>query len=151
MMFLIIAGSTAFSQILAFSGASRGLTEFSMGLPVAPIVIIIAMQIVGIVLGMFIGSTAIIMMTIPIFMPIVLSYGFDPLWFGVVYLINMQLAPMTPPFGLDLFVMKSVAPPNVTMGDIFRAAIPFSYLNLVAMALILAFPVIALWLPKVVG
>ena len=147
MLFLIIAGATAFSQILAYSGASAGLSGLATGLPVAPIVIIMAMQVVVLFLGAFMDVISIMMITLPIFVPVVLSLGFNPVWFAVIFLINIEMAGISPPFGLSLFVMKGVATPDTTMGDIYRAAFPFLGLSLIVMALTIAFPVLALWLP----
>ena len=150
MVFMIIAGSMAFSQILAFSGASAGLAEFVVGLPLAPIVLIIAMQVVLLILGMFIGPFAMIMITIPIFMPIVHALGFSPIWFGLLMLINMEMGQTTPPFGIVLFAMKGVAPPDTTMGDLVKAAFPFLVCDSIVMGLMIAFPSLALWLPGVI-
>jgi len=147
MLFLIIAGATAFSQILAYSGASASLSALVTGLPVAPIIIIMVMQVVILFLGCFMDVVSIMMITLPIFVPVVLSMGFNSVWFAVIFLINIEVAGISPPFGLSLFVMKGVAPPDTTMGDIYRAALPFCGLSLVAMALIMAFPALALWLP----
>ena len=147
MLFLIIAGATAFSQILAYSGASASLGALATGLPVAPIIIIMVMQVVILFLGCFMDVVSIMMITLPIFVPVVLSMGFNSVWFAVIFLINIEVAGISPPFGLSLFVMKGVAPPDTTMGDIYRAALPFCGLSLVAMALIMAFPALALWLP----
>lgn len=149
MMFLIIVGSQAFTQILAFSGATRGLAELAVNLPLTPIVIIIVMQIVLLILGMFMAVVPIMMITIPIFLPVVINLGFDPIWFAVIYLLNIEMATTTPPFGMSLFVMKSVAPKDTTMGDCYLAALPFLYCDLIAMALIIAFPALALWLPGI--
>ena len=147
MLFLIIAGATAFSQVLAYSGASAGLASLATGLPVVPVVIIIAMMVVVVFLGAFMDVVSIMMITLPIFVPVVLSLGFNPVWFAVIFLINIEVAGISPPFGLSLFVMKGVATPGTTMGDIYRAALPFCGLSLIAMALIIAFPTLALWLP----
>ena len=147
MIFMIITGATAFSQILAYTGASEGLTEFTIGLPLAPILIIIAMQVVLLFMGMFMSVVGIMMITLPIFVSVVTALGFNPVWFAVIYLLNMEMATTSPPFGLSLFVMKGVAPADTTMGDIYRAALPFLYCDTIAMALIIAFPTIALWLP----
>ena len=147
MLFLIIAGATAFSQVLAYSGASAGLSALATELPVAPIFIIMAMQVVVLFLGAFMDVVSIMMITLPIFVPVVLSLGFNPVWFAVMFLINIEVAGISPPFGLSLFVMKGVATPDTTMGDIYRAALPFCGLSLIAMALIIAFPTLALWLP----
>jgi tripartite ATP-independent transporter DctM subunit len=147
MMFIIITGAKAFGQVLAYSGASQGLIEFATGLPLAPIFILIAMQVVVLIMGTFLDVVAIMMVTLPLFMPIVTALGFDPVWFAVIFLLNIEMATTTPPFGLSLFVMKGVAPPDTTMGDVYKAGLPFLYCDLIAMALIIAFPVMAVWLP----
>jgi len=147
MVLLIIAGAQAFSQVLSFTGASHGLAEVASGLPVAPIFIIITMQIVILIMGGFMEVVSIMMITLPIFVPTILALGFDPIWFATLVLLNIEMAMITPPFGLCLFVMKGVAPPGTTMGDIYRAALPFIGCNLIAMALIIIFPAIALWVP----
>jgi tripartite ATP-independent transporter DctM subunit len=147
MVFLIIMGATAFSQILAFSGASRGLIELATSMPLAPIFIIVGMMIVLGILGMFISVVPIMMITLPIFMPIIDTLGFSPVWFAVIFLLNMEMATTTPPFGLLLFVVKGVAPKGTTMADCYRAALPFLGCDVIALALIIAFPAIALWLP----
>jgi TRAP-type C4-dicarboxylate transport system permease large subunit len=148
MIFLIISGAKAFSQILSYTGATRGFAEFAVGLEVAPMLILGGMQVVFLILGCFLEQGSIIMLTIPIFMPIVRALGFDAVWFGTIALINLEMGLITPPFGLSLFVMKGVAPPDTTMGDIFRAALPFVFLQFIALGLIMAFPSIALWLPR---
>ncbi len=149
MTFMIIAGSVAFSQILASSRASTGLAEFVVGLPLSPIMLVIAMQIVLLILGMFIGPISMIMITIPIFMPIVDALGFSPIWFGLLMLINMEMGQTTPPFGIVLFAMKGVAPPDTTMGDLVKAAAPFLVCDAIVMAIMIAFPSVALWLPSI--
>jgi tripartite ATP-independent transporter DctM subunit len=148
MMFMILTGSTAFSQILAFTGATQGLVELGVNLPLPPILIIVTMQIVLLLLGTIMEPLTIMMVTIPIFMPIVKHLNFDLLWFGAIMLLNMEMATISPPFGLVLFVMKSVVSPDTSMKDIYLAALPFLGCDLVAMAAIMAFPQIALWLPN---
>lgn len=147
MVLIIIAGATAFSQILAYSGATQGLCKFATELPVKPIVVIIFMQIVILFLGCLMDVVAIMMITLPIFVPIVNNLGFDPVWFATMFLLNIEIAGTSPPFGMGLMVMKGVAPPGTTMGEIYRAALPFIYCDLVVMALMLIFPKVALWLP----
>ena len=147
MVFMILVGSKAFSQILAFSGATTGMVETALGLPLPPILIIVSMQIVILFMGCFMEVVSIFMITLPIFIPVVLALGFDTVWFAVLFLVNTEMALVTPPFGMSLFVMKGVAPPGTTMGEIFRAGLPFLGLMALAMALIIAFPQIALWLP----
>ena len=148
MMFMILTGSTAFSQILAFTGASQGLVNFTLGLPLSPYLILVAMQVILVIMGMFMEPLTIMMTTLPIFIPIVTKFEFDLIWFGVIMLLNMEMATTTPPFGLLLFVMKGVAPKGTTMGDIYRAGLPFLCCDLITMVIIMVFPSLVLWLPK---
>ncbi len=148
MVLVILTGSAAFSQVLAFAGVTSSLTKLAVGLPVHPIVILILMQIILIFLGMFIEQTSIVLVTVPVYMPIVSALGWDPVWFGAIMLLNLELATISPPFGLSLFVMKGIASPDTTMGDIYRAALPFVGLNLVVMAIMIIFPAVVLWLPS---
>jgi tripartite ATP-independent transporter DctM subunit len=150
MLFIIIVGVKTFSQILAFSGASKALVEFATGLPVPPIVIIFAIQAVLLFLGMFMEILSIMMITVPLFIPVVVTLGFNPVWFAAIYLLNMEMGSTTPPFGLSLFVMKGVAPPDTTMGDIYKAALPFLGLDLIVLVLIMFIPSLALWLPSLI-
>ena len=146
MMMAILVGALGFSQLLAYSGASRGLLEAVIALPIAPILVIVAMQAIVLMLGTFMEQIAIMMITLPIYIPIVKSFGFDPIWFGVLMLINLQMALTTPPFGLLLFVMKGVAPPDTTMRQIYLAGIPFLACDLVALIIVLIYPDSISWL-----
>lgn len=148
MMFMILTGSTAFSQILAFTGASRGLVEWVVSFPFSHIFIVIVMQALIVVLGTFMEAVSIMMITFPIFMPIIKALGFDPIWFGLLVLINMEIGMKTPPFGLCLFVMKGVVPEGTTMMDIYRSVVPFITIDLVAMLIIMFYPKIAMYLPS---
>jgi len=94
------------------------------------------------------GSTAILMITLPIFMPVIRSLHLDPIWFCTAILVNIEMGLITPPFGMILFVMKAVAPPHITMDKIYRAAYPFLGLDLIAMAIMIAYPQVVLWLPS---
>ncbi|MFC1979973.1 TRAP transporter large permease subunit [Chloroflexota bacterium] len=147
MLFMVMSAAIAFSQILIFSGVSRGLIELATGLLLPPIIIIIIMQVIVLIMGMFMEGSAILMVTIPLFMPIISTMHFNPMWFGVLLLLALKIGGVSPPFGLDVFTMKGVAPPNTTIGDIYRAALPFIGLDLIVIALITAFPVLVLWLP----
>jgi tripartite ATP-independent transporter DctM subunit len=147
MMFMILTGSTAFSQILAFTGATKGLVEIAVGFDLSPLYLIVAMQGLIVVLGTFMEPVSIMMVTFPIFMPLVNALNFDPVWFGLMALINIQIGMTTPPFGLCLFVMKGVTPPDTSMMDIYKSILPFILIDLFAMLLILIFPSIALFLP----
>jgi len=147
MVLMIILTATTFAQILSYTGATRGLIAFTTAMPLVPIAIIMAMQALLLFLGMFVGIVPLILICTPMFFPIVNALGFNPIWFGLLMLINLEMAQTTPPFGTLLFVMKGVAPPGTTMGDIYKAGIPFLLCDLTAMALVIAFPILALWLP----
>jgi len=149
MIFLILASATIYSQTLAASGATRGLIEYVMSLSLKPTLIIVGMIIILIFLGMFLSPAATIVITVPLFMPIINTLGVDKVWVAVLVLITAQIATISPPFGSSLFIMKSVAPPNTNMEDIFRAALPFILCSLIVLALVIAFPTIALWLPGI--
>jgi tripartite ATP-independent transporter DctM subunit len=148
MIYMIFTGSTAFAQILAYTGAAQGLVELSVGLPFSPLMVLISMQLVLLIMGCFMEPVSILMVTMPIFMPITKIIGFDPIWFGTIMLLNMQMATISPPFGILLFVLKGVSPPHITMGDVYRAAYPFLLIDLVAMAIMIAFPSVVLWVPS---
>ena len=148
MMFMIMTGAMAFSQILAYSGASSNLVSLAGSLNLSPIMIVIFMQIILLFLGMFMEPLTIMMVTLPIYMPIIKTLGYDPLWFGTIMLINMEMATTTPPFGLVLFVMKGVASPGTRMSDIYKAGFPFLLCDAVTMGLIMFFPQVALYLPS---
>lgn len=148
MMFMILTGSTAFSQILAFTGASKGLVELVVSFPLPHILIVTVMQGLMILLGTFMEPVSIMMVTFPIFVPIIKALGFEPIWFGLLTLINMEIGMKTPPFGLCLFVMKGVVPEGTTMLDIYRSVVPFVLIDMVAMLVILLFPPIAMVLPN---
>jgi tripartite ATP-independent transporter DctM subunit len=151
MVFLIIAGATTFGQILSFSGATGGLSEFAIHLPLAPILIVVTMQIIILIMGCFMEVVSIMMITLPIFVPVINKLGFDPVWFGAITLLNIECAFITPPFGMNLFVMKGVAPADTTMTDIYSAATPMVLINCLTMALMLVFPSIVLWPVRLMG
>jgi TRAP-type mannitol/chloroaromatic compound transport system permease large subunit len=119
-----------------------------VGLPLPPIGILIIMMLVVLFLGCLLDSVSIMMITIPIFMPIVKALHFDPIWFGIMYLINIDVGFITPPFGMTLFVMKGVSPAGTTINQVYRAAVPFIIIDIAAIAFIMAFPGVMLWLPN---
>ncbi|MBW2610193.1 MAG: TRAP transporter large permease subunit [Deltaproteobacteria bacterium] len=150
MMFMIFLGASAYSQIMAYSGATGSMVRFATSVPVSPIFIIVITQLVVLFLGMFMGQTAIMMITLPIFMPIVKALGFSDIWFGMIMLINLEIANRTPPFGFLLFAMKGVLPGDTKMSAIYKAAIPYIICDLLVLTLIFIFPSLAVWLPKVI-
>lgn len=149
MVFMIIAGSNTFSSLLAFTGATRGLLGVVENLDVAPLIVLIGMQLVVFVMGTFMETISIMMICMPIFMPIVKMLGFDPVWFGVLMLVNFETGFITPPFGMLLFVMKGVAP-DLSIKEICYAAAPFILIEILVMAMIIVWPELVLWLPNLV-
>ena len=147
MAYLIVFGSATFSQLLAFSGASRGLITWATSFDLAPVAMLLAMFAVLLILGMFMEQISMMLLTVPIFFPLATHLGFDPIWFALIMLLALEISFTTPPFGLLLFVMKGVAPPETTMRDIYMAAIPFILCSMVLVALLIFFPALALWLP----
>ncbi|MCC5992187.1 MAG: TRAP transporter large permease subunit [Rhodobacteraceae bacterium] len=145
MVLLIVAGAVGFSQLLSFTGATFGMVDFVMGQDVSPDMLILIMIGSVIVLGTFMGPLPIMLITLPIYIPVVIELGYNPVWFGVLFLIAIETGATSPPFGAALFVMKAVAPRNTTMGDIYRAAMPFVICDLLAIAIVFAFPQIVTW------
>jgi TRAP-type C4-dicarboxylate transport system permease large subunit len=121
------------------------------GLSVAPILIIIAMQIIVVILGCLMDPVSIMLITIPIFMPIITALNFDPIWFAVMMMVNLEMGNMTPPFGMLIFVMQGVTPKDVTYEQIVRAAFPYMLFDILVIAMIMVWPQIALWLPRMLG
>ena len=148
MIFLIIVGSSTFSQILAYSGATVGMVEFVTHAKVEPLTMLLFMFGTLLLLGTMIDATSIMLLTVPIFFPIAKALGFDPIWFGLILLLGIEMSGTTPPFGMLLFVMLGVAPPGTTLGQVAKAAAPFLFCDAILLGLLIAFPVIALYLPR---
>ncbi len=148
-MMWIFMGAMTFGQIYDALGAKELIHTVTTALPLGPWGVLVMIQCTFFILGMFMDDTAILFITMPIYIPIISELGFDPVWFGVLYIINMQMAYMTPPFGYCLMLIKGVVPPDISMADIYRSVIPFVIIQGVALALIMLFPEIVLWLPRV--
>lgn len=147
MAYLIVFGSATFSQLLAFSGASSGLIRWATSFDLAPIAMLLAMFAVLLLLGMFMEQISMMLLTVPIFFPLAVTLGFDPIWFALIILLALEISFTTPPFGLLLFVMKGVAPKDTTMREIYGAAIPYIGCSMLLVLLLILFPQLALWLP----
>lgn len=145
MVLLIVSGAVGFTQLLAFTGATFGMVDFVMALDVSSEWLILAMIASVIVLGMFMGPLPIMLITLPIYVPVVIQLGHDPIWFAVLFLIAIETGATSPPLGAALFVMKAVAPKGTTMSDIYRAATPFVICDLLAIGLVFLFPQIVSW------
>ena len=150
MMLLVIVGSAGFSQILAATGSTSSLVDAVVELDLSPVVMVIMMQLMVLVLGCFIDTISIMMISIPVFMPLVLSLGLDPIWFSILILVQLELAGITPPFGVLLFVMKGVQS-QLSISQIYRAAIPIVAIQLGLIALLMVFPGIVTVLPTMMG
>jgi tripartite ATP-independent transporter DctM subunit len=147
----IIVGATTFSQVLSFSGVVNGLIGLVTGMGLSVTTLVIAMLLILLFLGCFVDQVSMMLITLPFFMPLIQRYDVDLIWFGVLFLICMQLGLLTPPFGLLLFTMKGVAPPTITMSQIYMAAMPYIAMSLLMLVLIFFFPLVATWLPAVLS
>jgi len=146
-MWLVLGGAT-FSCLLSAVGASHFIADLLSTFPAQPMVIVVLMMLVGMVLAMFMDCVAVSMICIPVFMPVVTALGIDPLWFLILFTINMVLGYISPPFGMNLFYLKGIVPKDITMMDIYRAVIPFALLMILTLVIVLIFPPIATWLPS---
>jgi tripartite ATP-independent transporter DctM subunit len=151
MILFIILGATTFSQILSFSGATEGIVSAVFARGLSPAAIIAGMLLLLIFLGLFVDQVSMMLITLPVFMPILQRLDVDLIWFGILYLICMQVGLLLPPHGLLLMTMKGVAPPQVTMAHIFRAVVPYIVMSLLLLLLLIAFPAVATWLPALLG
>lgn len=147
MALLIIFGSATFSALLAFSGASAGLINWATQFDLSPITMLLIMFGILLVLGMFMDQLSMMLLTVPIFFPLAQTLGFDLIWFAVIILLALEISFTTPPFGLLLFVMKGVSPPDTTMRHIYVAALPFMGCSILLVGLLILWPQIALWMP----
>lgn len=149
-LFVLVA-STTFSQLLSFSGATSGLLGLIAELEVSPLMLVVGMLLLLLVLGCVIDQVSMMMITLPFFMPLATAAGIDPVWLGVMMLIAMEMGLLTPPFGLLLMVMQSVAPSSIRLPQIYAAAVPFLAIELVVLALILFVPWLAVGLPRLMS
>ena len=147
-MWVILAALT-FSAVFVGLGAVHAIESlFLERWGLSPFGILVMMQVSYILMGMFLDDTAMLIIVAPLYVPLIIRLGYDPIWYGVLYTITCQMAYMTPPFGYNLFLMKAMAPPEVTLADIYRSIIPFVLVMGVGLAIVMVFPQIALWLPN---
>jgi tripartite ATP-independent transporter DctM subunit len=163
MVLWIIFGATLFVGFYVVNGGQEFVNETIIGTGLGPYGILILMMVILVVLGMFLDWVGILLLAVPIFVPLMNSLSFDgvfglpgvpaedlALWFGVVYMVNMQMSFLSPPFGYALFYLKSVAPPEISMAQIYRSSIPFLFLQATGLAICVIFPDVVLWLPRLV-
>lgn len=146
MIFLIIISASAFSQILAYTGTSAQMVSFATTSGLPPWAILAGMMATMILLGTFLDELALLMISIPIYMPVVKVLAFDPVWFGLLMLLTLEIATISPPYGLALFVLKGVVP-DASMGDVWKASIAYMIISTLVLAIIFIFPGLATWLP----
>lgn len=148
----IILGATLFSNFHLLMGVQDMIASFTEDLGLPPLGVIILMQLVMLGLGFIIDEFIIVLMCAPLFTPIVVDLGFDPIWFGILMILNIEIAVQTPPYGFALFYLKGIAPPGVTMLDIYKSVTPFILLKLMVLIICMLFPELVMWLPnKVMG
>jgi tripartite ATP-independent transporter DctM subunit len=150
MIIWIGIGASALVGIYNLMGGTRFVQGVILGMDVVPIVVVLVMMLILIVLGMFMDWIGIALLCMPIFVPIIVKLGFDPVWFGILFSMNMQVSYISPPFGPAGFYLKSVAPPEITLKIIFSSMWPFIIMQLIGLGLVLSFPQIAMWLPNLV-
>jgi TRAP-type mannitol/chloroaromatic compound transport system permease large subunit len=138
-----------FGAVFDGPGAVKAIEALFIGkMHLTPWEVLIMMQLSYIVMGMFLDDTAMLVIVAPLYVPLVGALGFDLIWYGVLYTITCQIAYMTPPFGYNLFLMRAMAPPEISLVDIYRSIIPFVFVMVFALGIIMAFPEVALWLPR---
>ena len=150
MLMWIMSAALVFTAVYTGLGAPQLISDTIKAMRVSPWFIIIGMQLTIFLLGMIMDPNGIMMITVPIYVPIAVGLGFDPVWFGILFIVNIECAYLTPPFGWNIFYLKSVAPEGITLVDIYRAVIAFVALQILGLATVMVFPQIALWLPNLI-
>ena len=148
MIMWILFAAHAFSAAYQAMGAQSLISELMGHIPGGAWGTLIFIQIVLFFMAMVLDPVGIMLITLPVFLPIVTGLGFDPIWFGILFIINMEIGYMTPPFGFNLFYLKGIVPPGITMSDIYRSVIPYTVVELIGLGLVMAFPGLAIWLPS---
>lgn len=148
MVMWIVVGATAFTTVFTAAGGSELVKNLLLQTNVPPLGMIVIMQLTLFILGMFLDPTGILLLTVPIYLPVIRELGFNPVWFGALFIVNMEMAFITPPYGVNLFYIKGIAPQEVSTADIYSSAFVFVAVQATALILILLFPDLALWLPN---
>ena len=148
MFMWVILAALSFGAVFDGLGAVKAIESlFIERWGLSPWGVLIMMQLSYLIMGMFLDDTAMLVIVAPLYVPLIIALGFDPVWYGVLYTITCQIAYMTPPFGYNLFLMRAMAPPEITLVDIYRSIIPFVFVMIIGLSLVMAFPKVALWLP----
>jgi C4-dicarboxylate transporter DctM subunit len=149
MILSLMVGALIFSYGITIMGIPQAITSWVGSLQVSPLVVLILINFLLIFMGIFLEVSSIILITLPILYPLVLALNFDPIWFGVIMILNMEMAVITPPVGMNLYVMKGIAS-DLSIGDIISGSLPFVIVEAITIALVIAFPSLATWLPSMV-
>jgi TRAP-type C4-dicarboxylate transport system permease large subunit len=147
----MFVGAQIFSRMLAITGVAEWFTELVFGLEVSPMLLIVGFVGAFLIAGCFMDSASMILLLVPLMFPVVINLGFDPIWFGVIVMVVTEIGGLTPPFGLNVFVVKAALGDQISVEDIFIGVFPFIIFALIALAIIMAFPQISLWLPQRFG
>jgi len=147
MVFLIVAGSKAFSEVLAWTQAAKGVMKVLSSLPLSPTMTLIIMMMILVALGCFIEGVSIMFITVPLYYPVAATFGWDPLWIGLLMVMAINSGVITPPFGVSLFMMKGIAPPGITFRHIVVGVIPFCFIYCLGIFAVIFFPSIGMYLP----
>jgi len=148
MIFLVVIGAMMFSKFLMISNLTGTLKTFIEGLHVSPMIVLFIILFIYIILGCILPVVAMLAISLPIFFPILSGLGFDGIWFGIMIILEVEIAALTPPVGLNVYVLKAVVGDLLSTGGIFRSILPFFILDLIILAILIAFPMISLWLPS---
>ena len=147
MLYWLFFGSSALIGVYTLAGGTRLIQQVMAQLPVGPLGVVLIVQVIWIILGCFLDWIGILLLTAPIFVPVIAGFGYDLVWLGVLFCLNMQISYISPPFGPAAFYLKGVTPPDITLAQIFGSVWPYMILQVIALGLVIAFPQIALWLP----
>ena len=148
LIYLIITGVLVFSFSMGVTGLPQRMTEFVRGMDLAPIAVLSVILLIYLALGAIMDSNTVMFVTIPIVTPLITGMGYDLVWWGIINLVVLETGLITPPFGIHLFVLKSIAGTNVPLGTVYRGVLPFVYADLTKLILLVLFPALALWLPS---
>lgn len=145
MILFMMVGAWLFSYVIGSSGVAKTITSFVTSADFSPWLVIISINILLLILGCFIDAITIMLLTVPLFVPVIVALGFDPIWFGVLYVVNMQIGLITPPMGLELFLMRTAF--DIPVDKLLKGMLPFLIVLFIFLAILIAFPEISLWLP----
>jgi C4-dicarboxylate transporter DctM subunit len=145
MILFMMVGAWLFSYVIGSSGVAKDITGFVTSADFSPWLVIISINVLLLILGCFIDAITIMLLTVPLFVPVITALGFDPIWFGVLYVVNMQIGLITPPMGLELFLMRTAF--DIPVDKLLKGVLPFLVALFIFLAILIAFPEISLWLP----